>query len=507
MRGLPSLKSAASALLALVGIAMFAMPYPAFSADKDVKQIERDIKQLRAQERAEREQNEARIKALEAELKKVEDANKKLQAAQAEANDTIKDIQQTQEAGPTTAQLSEVFGKYLGSHMFDVTGAAGFSYNWDQQNAAIDGFHHQSENAFFFDMEPMLLYRPTDWILFEGVMSFTAGATGTAADLSSALFHAEVSDYYEIVAGLFDNPFGDWWEAQSPMWVNRFATAPLSHGVEAVTPPAELGIQIRGGVQWGALGQDVDYTVWTGNGPSFSEPVLGASLSGPVNPADKLTNGVAMAGRIRVYPLPLDAEMGRLELGASTYNAKWLNDQWYNAWGVDFNYFIGNLETRGEWIEAYRQMGTGLPTDNRQGWFVQIGYMLSGYSVPFLPAQLNTYIQRLEPLVRYSGVNQHFVAIDDVTGAFNGGMRVGFIPDFGFNASPALFAPHSREVAVGLDYYISPSIVWQNELDFELPRSGGLFVAGPGAPVPGATTPVGAVPNDRAFISQFTIGF
>ena len=52
---------------------------------------------------------------------------------------------------------------------------------------------------------------------------------------------------------------------------------------------------------------------------------------------------------------------------------------------------------------------------------------------------------------------------------------MGLVPDFGLNGSPATYAPHSREVALGLDYWIAPSIVWQNEFDIELPRAGGTF--------------------------------
>jgi hypothetical protein len=60
--------------------------------------------------------------------------------------------------------------------------------------------------------------------------------------------------------------------------------------------------------------------------------------------------------------------MGRLELGKSTYNGKWANGKWFNSWGVDFNYFIGNLQTRGEWLESYRQMPIGqTPTIARDG--------------------------------------------------------------------------------------------------------------------------------------------
>lgn len=37
----------------------------------------------------------------------------------------------------------------------------------------------------------------------------------------------------------------------------------------------------------------------------------------------------------------------RLELGASTYDGKWLNSLWFNAWGVDFAYLHENLQARG----------------------------------------------------------------------------------------------------------------------------------------------------------------
>jgi hypothetical protein len=143
--------------------------------------------------------------------------------------------------------------------------------------------------------------------------------------------------------------------------------------------------------------------------------------------------------------------------------------------------------------------------DNRQGWYVQLGYFLNDLNLPGVPDEINNYVHRFEPLVRYSGVNQHFVDTDDIvaaTGVGAGGIQMGLIPDFGLSGSPALYAPHSREVALGLDYWIAPSIVWQNEFDIELPRAGGTFINGAGV-----TSPAGSVPNDHAFLSQFTIGF
>jgi hypothetical protein len=483
-----------------------------------LKEIQREMREMRAERKRDREL----IQKLEAKVDGLEKGSAKTQATTEQLKTTDEKLQATTAAlQQTTAQVktlqakvdqpipapdfSEAFNRYLGSHTFEITGAAAGNFIYDQQSGALNDLHHASQNSFFFDWEPMILYRPADWILFEGVFDAGFGSTGTGMDLSIADFQLFLNKYMTLVAGLYDQPFGDWYENQSPMWVNRFITAPLPFGNEAIVPPSELGLQLRGGMQWGTLGQDFDYTVWGGNGPNFSEAVPGAALSGPTSAASAQSNGKSIGARLRIYPLPLEWEMGRLELGASTYNGKWMNGNWFNSWGVDFNYFKDNLQARGEWIESYRQMPNGVPTDHREGWYVQAGYFLNDVNAPFVPRQVNDYIHRLEPLIRYSGVNQHAVATDDIvaaTGVGLGGTQIGLVPDFGINGSPALYAPHSREVALGLDYWIAPSIVWQNEFDIELPHAGGVFVSSTGA-----QTPAGAIPNDRAFLSQFTIGF
>ncbi len=272
-----------------------------------------------------------------------------------------------------------------------------------------------------------------------------------------------------------------------------------------MVPPAELGLEIRNGLQWGAVGQDLDYTVYVGQGPGYSANVPGAASNSPIAIASKQTNGKAFGGRFRVYPFPLDANLGRLELGVSSYDGKWLDSKWLTSWGVDFAYLMGSLQARGEWVSSYRQMPAPFSTDNRQGWYLQLGYYLNQVNLPGVPDEINGYVHRLEPLIRYSGVNQHYVDTDDIvaaTGVGQGGIQMGLIPDFGLSGSPALYAPHSREVAFGLDYWIAPSIVWQNEFDLELPRAGGTFINGAGM-----TSSAGSIPNDKAFLSQFTIGF
>lgn len=475
---------------------------------ESLSEIRKEIRDLEA----DRSRDLQLMEKLEKRLDQLEGANSQLKAANAQiksdasqAAQQVKTLQAQVGEEPSPKSFADAFHSYLGGHTFTLTGSAGVGFVYNQQSSAYTGFPNQTQNAFFLDWEPMVLYRPNDWMMFEGVLSSTFGQTGTGVDLSTALFYLFADDKLTIGAGLFDQPFGDWYETQSPMWVNRFITAPLPYGVSPVVPPAELGLETRGGMQWGQLGQDFDYTIWGGQGPGYTSNVLGAVVTSPIAAANKQTNGKSMGARIRVYPLPLDLNLGRLELGASTYNGKWLSSNWLTSWGLDFAYLNGNLQARGEWLQSYRQMPNGLPQDNRQGWYVQAGYFLNDLKVPGVPDELSRALGRLEPLIRYSGVNQHFVSLSDVQGATGiglGGVQVGFIPDFGLNGSPALYAPHSREVALGLDYWFAPSIVWQNEFDFELPRAGGTFVNSNGT-----TTPVGATPNDRAFLSQFTIGF
>lgn len=498
--------------MVLLAALILVAPISSWSADSDsasaLREIKKEIRELaadreRAQEKIDR--LEKRVEQLESENAQIKANNAQIKTETVQTTEQVKTLQQTVEQGPTPEGMAKAFHDYLGGHTFTLNGSAGMDYIADQQSGALAGLPHATQNSFFLDWEPVMLYHPNDWMLFEGVFDLTFGNAGTGVDLSSAIFYLFPNDFTTIIGGLFDLPFGDWYEDQSPMWVNKFVSAPLPYAVEAVVPPAELGLQMRNGLQWGALGQDLDYTVYLGQGPGYSANVPGAAATSPVAIASKQTNGKSFGGRFRVYPLPLDANLGRLEVGVSSYDGKWLDGKWLTSWGADFNYLMGSLQARGEWLQSYRQMPAPYKQDNRQGWYVQLGYNLNQLNLPGVSDDVNSYVHRIEPLVRYSGVNQHFVDTDDIaaaTGVGVGGVQMGLVPDFGLSNSPALYAPHSREIALGLDYWIAPSIAWENEFDLELPRAGGTFINGAGM-----TSPAGSIPNDKAFLSQFVIGF
>jgi hypothetical protein len=465
--------------------------------------VELQLNQIKTNESVERQrvdQDERAIRLLEEQLQELKSQNTtlgrqadtleitsdKLKADTAQLQDTQKQLQ----AGVSDEQFGSAMNRYLGTHQFTWNGAISGSFIYDRGN---------NTNTFALAFQPLVIYRLNDWISAVGELDglLPQGSSAQFA-LPVAMFQLFLNDYLQVNAGLFDQPFGDWYEAQSPSWVNRFITAPLLYGAEAIVPPTELGLQLRGGLQWGALGQDLDYTSWVANGPGFStlpQPVVGQTLN-PVNNIQINTNGKAFGTRIRFYPFPLDSNLGRLELGASTYNGKWLNGNWFNSWGLDYAYLNGNLQTRGEYVQTYRQMPGGASQHKRQGWYIQVGYFLQNLPLPSLPLGLDRYIHNLEPLVRYSGVNQRAVVAEDFS----------TVPGIGFTGSPSIFTPHSREVAMGIDYWIEPSIVWQTEFDMELPRAGGTLFSFNGGSTP-TGSPIGATPNDRAILTQLVVGF
>jgi hypothetical protein len=180
-------------------------------------------------------------------------------------------------------------------------------------------------------------------------------------------------------------------------------------------------------------------------------------------------------------------ELGRLELGASTYDGNWGNGLWLTSWGADFAYIFDEFEARGEYLQTYRDM-PAQNADNRQGWYVQLGYTLSRLGLP--------YLDRTELLVRYAGQNQRAIVADEIPAAPGGD---------GGDVSPATFVPHPREVALGVDYWLAPSIVWKLEYDIELPQQGGSIINFTDAGMPVATP--AHTPNDHALLTQLAIGF
>src|SRR5208337_5180472 len=427
----------------------------------------------------------------------------------AQTEKQVSQIQKTISSQLGPFNFGDRVNSFLGQHNFTMVGDASVGYYYDHQA----GFN---DPVLEFEVNPM--FKLTDWLQFYGAFGATAGPGGISM-LGPTLANMQIFPLgreapLELVAGLFDLPFGDFFENQGPPWVNPFVTAPLMYGAESIVPPASLGLQARGGIQWGSLGQDIDYTVWADSGPSFESspgvnlipnPVIGEKLN-PLTGTNIATNGKGFGGRFRLFPLPISEDWGRLELMASTYNGKWLDSLWYNSWDVGYAYRVGPFRTRGEYGQTYRQMPTLTAAaaypgccdhENRQGWYAMAGFFLYGIPHPYLGDWLEPRFDKFEFLVRYSGVNQRAILANDITTA----------PVQGFSGSPSIFSPHAREVALGLDYWLAPSIVLQSEVDIELPGKGGTLYNFPGSASFPTASPIGTTQNDVAAMTQLTIGF
>jgi hypothetical protein len=475
-------------------------------------EVKREIRHLEAEREHDRQvinQLELKVERLEGNGAKtteknqqLEISNKKLELQNSQLEqqtaDELKALQQKVDEGLTPSQFSSAFNDYLGSRRFVVTGTFQGSFQYDKSTAT---------NTYTLNWTPQINYELNKWIYFIGQLSGSIGSDGASSfSMPVANIMMFLNDYVELYGGIFDNPFGDWYEGRSAPWVNKFATAPLPFDGEPIAPPTDVGVQLRGAVQWGGLGQDVDYTIWSSNGPSYDSslpnPVVGQTLNA-FNGVTLNTNGKAIGARFRVYPIPLKAEWGRLKLGAATLDGKWQDGLWYNAWAVNLDYQLESLSVYSAWLSSYRQLPSGLPQqthDNRQGWYLEVDYAMNQLAAKMtaLPDPVSQFIGRTLFGIRYSGVNQNAIVASEINN----------VPAPGFNGSPSVFSPHSREVAFALDYYISPAIVWQNEFDVELPQNAGSLVTfgGPKGVTP-IYSPFGTAHNDQAFITQITVGF
>ncbi len=308
---------------------------------------------------------------------------------------------------------------------------------WGTHNFVVTGFGSgqygvvPSGNTFGAALSPILLYSVRPNVLFEGELelglerSEETGESVTKVGLEYAQIDWMAHRYATLVFGKYLNPFGDFIERRHPSWINPLVSfpLPLREGDEGgLLTFTDLGFQVRGAIPVGSRGRSFEYTVFTGNGPAFASGEIGASMAD--NFADNNHNK-SLGARFGVWPVPFTSKLGRLKLGYSTWNGKWDNPGrfWFHSNGVDFTYQISSLDLRGEYIHTTRR--TDLGPDTRSGWYAQAAYGLKKLSNPFL--------NKLEPVYR--------ISFQDEPGS------------------------HQRQHAIGLDYWITPFVVWKLEYD------------------------------------------
>jgi len=407
--------------------------------------LRRELETLKAQ--MERNQRQ-----MEQDRQHIQQLEQQIQGVEAKSDQKNKEMEE-QLTGRLLDQST--FGQYIdrfaGEHRFHLTGYGTAAFNWQDRT---------NTNTFNASVNPILLYRLSDRLLFESELELKLEDTETSADVEFAQADYLLNDYMTLVAGKFLLPFGEFIERLHPTWINKLVSHPLPFregdegGLLAFT---NVGAQVRGsaplGYGEGAFGE---YAIYVANGPRFASTDRGALMDN--NNTDQ-NRGKGYGARIGIDPLPIDYGLGRVHFGASTFDGKWDDGGhlWFTSWGLDSVYQNDLFELRGEYLRLQRNMPNGMPDDRREGWYIQAAYRLARVAIP--------YLNRTEFIVRYSGQNQNALTQEAL--------------EEGFVRKP-------RQVALGLDYWIAPSVVWKLEYDRDLPS--------------------GAA-DSNAILTQFAVGF
>jgi hypothetical protein len=403
-------------------------PTPA-RAEPELRQELETLKAQLERDRTQMEQDRQRIEQLEHQFQTVETkSEEKSKALEEKLAKQVLDQ-------PTFGQYLD---RFAGEHRLSIVGYGFGTFEWQER---------ANTNTFSAGFEPIFLYRLSDRLLFEGDLELKLEDTETSVDLEYAQIDYLVNDYLTVVAGKFLLPFGEFIERQHQVWINKLVSRPLPfrEGDEGgLLPFSELGVQARGAIplRYGE-GARAEYSLYVTNGPRFASEERGAFFE--ANNTDQ-NRAKGYGARIGVELLPYDAGLGRLRLGASTFDGQWSNQnkRWFTSWGLDGVYQNGPLALRGEYLQTRRAMPTNIPDDKGEGWYIQAAYLLHAVPVP--------YLDHTELIVRYSGQNQNALTADALAE--------------GFLRNPRL-------VAIGLDYWIAPSVVWKLEYDRNMPAKVG----------------------------------
>lgn len=297
------------------------------------------------------------------------------------------------------------------------------------------------DSTFGAALAPILLWKPTDKLLFETQIEFGLAEQETEVELSQFQFSYLLNDYVTIGAGKFLTPFGTFWERWHPTWVNKMATMPLIYERRLIGETG-LGVQARGGFAVGDT--KFNYATYYVNGPDFNDASFAsAGTLGFDNFRDN-NNDKSFGGRVGFLPVPelelgYSFQTGRVGDSGSRFRGV---DTFIN--GVDFSFareieeIKGRLDIRAEaiWVDTDRAVFTGpfdpFTFDNkRNGWFVQGAYRPTLTNVTLGDG---IELKNVEFVVRYDQLRE---------------------------SGPGTLGADHDQLTLGLDYWFQPNIVWK----------------------------------------------
>ena len=256
---------------------------------------------------------------------------------------------------------------------------------------------------------PLILWKVSDRVLFEGEMELELDGTETHTALEVAQMSYLMNDYITLGAGKFLNPMNFFVERQHMNWVNKLPDRPLAV-YDGILPETILGFQARGGAPVGST--KIDYSLFFGNAPQLNTTDPAALGTFEYNNFGNVDDHLAFGGHFGWLPIPeLEIGYGFISMTAGPASQK----THALLQSVELNYVRdsqklgGLLALRGQWVWSHvgrltydedGSLGFG-PTafsNNRNGGYAQISYRPTHSSINFL--------KNIEPVVRWDLLKQ-----------------------------------------------------------------------------------------------------
>lgn len=304
-------------------------------------------------------------------------------------------------------------------------------------------FTDQGDNPTNFSarLSPILLFQANKDVLFESEAELELEDGATNLDLEYAQVEYQGFDRVQFVAGKFLLPFGEFGERLHPTWVNKLPSMPvvIGHGEEGVAEHSvipvlsDVGAMIR--IAQPLQGDwKLGVSAWVSQGPQIAEETPDEAAAGGLAPAQEeagpeipdIAYGVAftdnntnkmVGGRLGFI------DGGVFEAYASGFYAKIDPDNALALTGFDFSgaFRRGPLELRAESVLLRQDFidaeAVEVKTLDRSGFYLQASRRFG----------------KVEPVVRWGKILDATVDGDTVQDGRD-------------------------QVAVGLDYWIAPSI-------------------------------------------------
>ena len=351
----------------------------------------------------------------------------------------IDQVQALDDLGKEVKQLKEMAKEsFPGSSKLLLTGygSAGFT--------AQD---HGGDNLFSATLNPILLWKLSDRLLFEGEFEAELEGHETSLALEIAQLSYLLNDYMTLGVGKFLDPMNYFVERQHMAWVNKLPDKPLAV-YDGLLPESSVGLQIRGAIPAGS--RKFGYAVYVANAPELRVDT-GSNEAADLGTLefdnfDNVSKHVAVGGRVGFFPIP-ELEVGYGIRYADVTPPDSPNHVNALLQSVDLSYVrdsaalkgIVNLKFQWVWSQVDRTTydaagdvgGPFIFKNERDGGYVQLAYR---------PSRLeNRWIKNLEPVMRYDMLNQARTP----TGV------------------------DERRLTLGLNYWLGPSTLFKVAYEFD----------------------------------------